>query len=447
MSTSSRHRVRRKGGLIPASIMIRSWNEPPALPPVDVTNNYSLSLTGTLEVMHDVVTPNFKVLRSNGTIVNSPMSRSLDFWDYGDVNVHCVQTLNTVNPAAQGHTFADFNGSVGVYPEAQSILEEFQIPSIPDVVSMSSQLRVGIDVDKYRFLAAVNARNKVSPVFVQSIVSLAEMHKTIGMIANVARTLARLRQAISRNASIDDIYHILGGKFSVAKVKRKIVDPVYNRWLEYRYGWTPLIMELQGALKALDPARIKKIRATARGKAKASKDETWTRNYKFADPNFGTNDYLFQQLTTVECRAFVLFEADLQFQTARDFGLTEIPLAMWELVPYSFVVDWFLPIGDWLEAITPKLGVKVLAEGITSKRDRLLSRTVTGWNPSTSASQRYDQSGFINTLDRRRKLEIDRVPSLGRALAYPKFNVKINVKRALDAIALLGIGSKPSVRI
>jgi hypothetical protein len=43
--------------------------------------------------------------------------------------------------------------------------------------------------------------------------------------------------------------------------------------------------------------------------------------------------------------------------TAQAVGLTNPALVAWELVPYSFVIDWFLPIGNWLTAIAPLVGI------------------------------------------------------------------------------------------
>jgi len=37
--------------------------------------------------------------------------------------------------------------------------------------------------------------------------------------------------------------------------------------------------------------------------------------------------------------------------------LTNPALVAWELVPFSFVADWFVPIGSWLTAIAPLIGI------------------------------------------------------------------------------------------
>jgi hypothetical protein len=39
--------------------------------------------------------------------------------------------------------------------------------------------------------------------------------------------------------------------------------------------------------------------------------------------------------------------------------LRDVPQTLWELTPYSFVVDWFVNVGDWLQAVTPVPGLEI----------------------------------------------------------------------------------------
>lgn len=43
----------------------------------------------------------------------------------------------------------------------------------------------------------------------------------------------------------------------------------------------------------------------------------------------------------------------------------DIPATLWEIVPYSFVVDWFVNVGTWLNAVVPDPNVTVLGNWIT----------------------------------------------------------------------------------
>jgi len=47
---------------------------------------------------------------------------------------------------------------------------------------------------------------------------------------------------------------------------------------------------------------------------------------------------------------------------------------VWERIPFSFVVDWFVPVGSWLNAVTALDGVKSL-QYTTSERVKSFSTT------------------------------------------------------------------------
>jgi hypothetical protein len=61
-------------------------------------------------------------------------------------------------------------------------------------------------------------------------------------------------------------------------------------------------------------------------------------------------------------------------------GLITLP---WELIPYSFVADWFVNFGDFLQALVPLPGVKQLGSCVVTERDRQTSYTATGSIPAS----------------------------------------------------------------
>ena len=60
---------------------------------------------------------------------------------------------------------------------------------------------------------------------------------------------------------------------------------------------------------------------------------------------------------TVKEKWTLVYEMTEQLSTPRSLGLTDPLSVAWELIPYSFVVDWFYPIGTYLENLNtiPKL--------------------------------------------------------------------------------------------
>lgn len=382
---------------------------------------------GTTEVMDDFITPGFASFVKRGLIVNNPMSYTYEKYEWATSNLHQVQTLPVPSPNA---TTNDYNGHNGANMDRYVIND----PNFRRLVDVNI-----LDASKLAQLAAIEARKRVSPLHVQSLVSLVELPKTVKLIADSVNTLRRLRRHVV-SGNFDKAIAVFGTKRR-PQVSRStwLKQSVENRWLEFRYGWTPLVFEVQGVIKALSPDREFKTRGTARATVKDSANKV---SYAFRDASwYGRYNLRFVSQETIEVRAYCLYTADLKFQSARDFGLTELPLAAWELVPFSFVVDWFVNVGDWLEALTPKLGVKILAEGYVIRRECVNDRYVDSWTKQTVSGNSYDSSGsFFGSKDRLICRYRKRVPNLDVIFNPPPFNVRLSTKRVLDAIALFGRG-------
>lgn len=81
---------------------------------------------------------------------------------------------------------------------------------------------------------------------------------------------------------------------------------------------------------------------------------------------------------TTKVRATVLYED--KFDVLQDFGVSPADIfgAAWELIPYSFIVDYFVNIGDLLEAFKGQNSRRILAGSITTTTDTVVERTFLG---------------------------------------------------------------------
>lgn len=201
-------------------------------------------------------------------------------------------------------------------------------------------------------------------------------------------------------------------------------------WLQYHFGWDPLVKDLYETVKILEseyPYQKIRTRAAKRG------------SYK-ADNNYGGWNYDVPEFSyRVEMQAGVRVK-NLNLHRATSLGLTNPALLLWEVVPFSFVVDWFWPIGEFLESWTDFVGLEFKGAYTTrSNRARgdqyqraLLSY---GGYIIEASAQRKCYARYLN-----RSLGI-----LGPAFPYPKQFKGFSVVRGATAIALL-VGALSSER-
>lgn len=127
-------------------------------------------------------------------------------------------------------------------------------------------------------------------------------------------------------------------------------------WLELQYGWNPLMSDLYGACSELDSPKTREKNVFSVKSKKTLMDAL-------------TVD--FSSVLYSGCRVTVGVKADMKVSLAyrlRNFtlallsslGLTNPAEIVWERVPFSFVVDWFLPVGNWLSALGGDFGYDFL---------------------------------------------------------------------------------------
>jgi hypothetical protein len=120
-------------------------------------------------------------------------------------------------------------------------------------------------------------------------------------------------------------------------------NDVGGRWLELQYGWLPSLQDIHAYAKALE--------AVANGPNKTrfyAVEGNHVTTYNFDNiAGLGSDSY---QLRCKYGRSYC-FEQYEELSLSRQLGLLDPLSVIWELAPYSFVVDWFVPIGDWLEAL------------------------------------------------------------------------------------------------
>jgi hypothetical protein len=127
--------------------------------------------------------------------------------------------------------------------------------------------------------------------------------------------------------------------------------------------------------------------------------------------------------------------------------LNKLPAALWEAVPGSFIADWVVNIGSFLEAITPKAGTKVLGSCTvvkdthnTSSTAEVTGHTTSGYTVVTPARSSAD----LQKVSKNRYLD----HRVGLASRPIPFSGSLGTKRVLDSISIITqlLGSKVGPR-
>lgn len=97
-------------------------------------------------------------------------------------------------------------------------------------------------------------------------------------------------------------------------------------------------------------------------------------------------------------------------------GLTNPELVAWELVPYSFVADWFIPLGDWMAARALVQRLK----GTFIISDKRIGRALSPTSAYFTAQPRgnYCKVGFSRTVSSTLKVPKPHFKPLGKVASW-----------------------------
>lgn len=196
--------------------------------------------------------------------------------------------------------------------------------------------------------AKTKALLRAGDMKVNLAVSLLEAEKTSSMILDTARRIDRAYRALRR-----------GNFREVARQLNLPPSRVHKTWLEYKYGWTPLLMEVKGSAELLAQHHLRRAESFE-ASATVSDSKVWNYQSVTAAPG-GTSVWRAssaQRIARVKLRCRI---DNPIAAAAQQMGLTNPALVAWEVVPYSFVFDWFISVGDWLTAITSLQGLTVIS--------------------------------------------------------------------------------------
>lgn len=202
------------------------------------------------------------------------------------------------------------------------------------------------ELDNLRIRAEVECMLKLNSSDLDAGTALAESRQTLGMLSDATADLS------------SSVMHASRGNWSAVtrrfgKPKRRGGSSVSERWLEYQYGWLPLMGDIYGLHSELQKGLLKRhqtLSATRKVQSSSSTSLTWSA------ADIGGTVYFDATLgVTVNLVARV---SDPFLAKLSALGLLNPAAVVWERVPWSFVVDWVVPVGNSIRAFTAPIGLE-----------------------------------------------------------------------------------------
>lgn len=356
------------------------------------------------ETTTDEVTPGFQKRINNGEIINSPFTRIKETTEF-----------LPVTGFSHSYKYVDHGTCSGVlYDKIYRIYGSYSVPSV-NIPAFLSDSVVPVSPGSISSLAVTEAFSRVDASEILALATAAEGRKTIESMASIFLRLFRIVKALKK---LD------------AKVLRKEISAkeIANRYMELRYAIRPLIYDVQGIGRALN-TRHEHVRRTARGSQSAAgqyQDTVENQPHSW----LARCDWKREANLSVSCRAGVLYSVNID--TVSVYGLDQAVETMWELTPFSFIIDWFLNVGNTIAAWTPNAGVTQLASWVTTKSHFVAVNTITAVRHDTSSATSIGISGGMGT---KRYIRDE----LTRAV-NPQLGVWPSVQVRLDGYKLTDIG-------
>ena len=285
----------------------------------------------------------------------------------------------------------------------------------------------------------------------QALVAMAEMPRTFGLIADTAKRAAGFIRGMKRgdvggafkSLDLEKGRHFRGvtrQSNSLRKhgSRKDVFDHAANTWLEVKYGWKPLLYDIEASAELMarnwseSPVDI-----TIKGSGRYSVpiqsalpvDPFVDLGYPLTFLHGGSASGTYQAKVRYTCNYQVL---DPSLRNANVAGLINLSTVVWELIPYSFIFDWFIPFGDFIEAQTALYGLNFISGSRTDVQQLEGKAHLTRYRTTFGYDIHYQLERF--KMDRNIILQ---APSAISILNSKGLSSLLNFDKAATALSLL----------
>lgn len=225
--------------------------------------------------------------------------------------------------------------------------------------------------------------NKLSANRAQLGATLGELRATARGVTSAAVDVSRGLESIARayksskKAIVNEILNF--GKPRNGRPHREAVserayrraEGIRDRWLEYQFGVKPLLNDIEDVGQALSDALFtekRELHATVRAGA-TDESVDWVVLNGANTPPITTRVRV--RVSTSQHISAVYRIPVTGARTLNELGLGNPMSVAWELTQLSWMVDYLLGVGDWLDSLTSDVGTQFI-EGSISRIQRVV---------------------------------------------------------------------------
>jgi len=184
-------------------------------------------------------------------------------------------------------------------------------------------------------------------------VALGELPETIAFVGNTLSSVAQLYRAI-RQRNVGEARRVVRRYFGESSPEGppRIPKNAATAYLQYQFAWKPMMNDIYQACKLVSDG----LPESEAFKAKAALEDKG-----FSLPVL-RSQYSTMGSVTGQVKRGVEVGVSFKITNSTLYDLNRLglvnPLSIaWELAPLSFVFDWFLPVGNFLDSLTTGVGI------------------------------------------------------------------------------------------
>lgn len=268
------------------------------------------------------------------------------------IGISDTESLYNDNPPLGGGTSL---GNIQVTgPAPDSFFEDLGLP-VPFTVPIHSTVEpidletlYATELDDLGYLALKRHFQKLQNQKVDLATETSQAMQTVNLVIDLSKRLGKVFVSLKKL----DIVTAFKTLFPTSQKE------LANDYLMYQFGIKPLLGDVAAAAEHLAEYVLKASPVKSNGHASKVINEYLPFESFDSHGNVRRGFTLKRVSLRVKYSTIFKISSELERQAAQ-LGFTNPANVLWELAPFSFVADWFLPIGDFLQGLTALNGLQV----------------------------------------------------------------------------------------